>query len=96
MQFCTWRTSISASDFNVFLIFLFDLEFMQIDPKLTIKLLIFFNFTSDFIQFYPHSAAPFTYRFLAMNFFNLALNWPKNFNFLMILPLFWTNWLCKN
>jgi hypothetical protein len=48
MQFYHWQTSISALDFSAFFTLIMGFGFMQFDPKLTIKLSIFFNFTSNF------------------------------------------------
>jgi hypothetical protein len=88
MQFCLCWISKSASNCNIFFSLVIDLRFMQFDPRLTIKLSIFFNFTSDFNQLGPHSLSPFLNLSLAANFFNLTPNWPQNFNWLAIFPWF--------
>ena len=55
----------------------------------------FFNFTPYFNQLGPHNSTPFADWSLAVNFFNLTLNWPQNFDFLANLPLISINWLGK-
>jgi hypothetical protein len=50
MQFWPCQTSSSTSNFSVYFIFGPLLGFMQFDPQLTIKLLMFFNFTHVFNQ----------------------------------------------
>jgi hypothetical protein len=74
MQFCPLLNFNVNPNSNAF--FKLDLGpgFIQFDPQLTIKLLIFFNFTSNFNQLSPHSSTPFATWSLAANFFNLALN----------------------
>jgi hypothetical protein len=76
VQFYPSRTPISAPNFSAFFILVFGLGFIQFDPQLTIQLSIFFNFTSDFNQLSSLSSTSFSKWSLAVNFFNLALNWP--------------------
>jgi len=76
VQFYPSRTAISAPNFSTFFILVFGLGFIQFDPQLTIQLPIFFNFTSDFNQLSSLSSTSFSKWSLAINFFNLALNWP--------------------
>jgi len=75
-NFIPEKTSTSALNFSAFFIVVLDFGFMQIDPQLTNKLLIFFNFISDFNQLDPQSSAPFSKWSLAVNFFNLTPKWP--------------------
>jgi hypothetical protein len=63
---------MSTLNFNAFFILVLGLGFMQFDPQLTFKLLIFFNFTPDFNQLNPNSLAPFAKWSLATNFINLV------------------------
>jgi hypothetical protein len=65
---------MSTLNFSAFFILVLGHEFLQFDPQLTVKLLIFLNFTPDFNQLSLHSLVPFSKWFLAANFFNLALN----------------------
>jgi hypothetical protein len=74
MQFCPYQITISAPNFSAYLILVHSLRFIKFDSHLTIKLLIFFNFTLDFNQLSPQSSAPFTTWSLAVNFFNLTPN----------------------
>jgi hypothetical protein len=88
VQFCPCRTLMLALDFNAFFILVLGLWFMQFDPQSTIKLLILFNFTPNFNQLGPQGSTPFAKKFLAVNFFNLAFNWPQTSNFLWFYPWF--------
>jgi hypothetical protein len=65
---------MSTLNFSAFFILVLGHEFLQFDPQLTVKLLIFLNFTPDFNQLSLHSLVPFSKLSLAVNFFNLALN----------------------
>jgi hypothetical protein len=65
---------MSTLNFSAFFILVLGHEFLQFDPELTVKLLIFLNFTPDFNQLSLHSLVPFSKWSLASNFFNLALN----------------------
>jgi hypothetical protein len=97
MQFCSCWISKSAPNFSAILSLVLGLRFIQFDPELIIKLLIFFNSTPNFHQLGPYSLMFFADWSLAVNFFNLTPNWPKNFFFFfVILPLILFNWLGKN
>jgi hypothetical protein len=61
-------------NFNSFFTLVLGIGFMQFDPQLTIKYLIFFNFTLNFNQCSSHSLTPFAKWLLVVNFFTLALN----------------------
>jgi heme/copper-type cytochrome/quinol oxidase subunit 4 len=61
---------MSAPHFSTFFILVLGLGFIQ----LTIKLSLFFNFTSDFNQLSRHSSTPFAKWLLAANLFNLTPN----------------------
>jgi len=53
MQFYPCQTLMPALDFSAFFILVIGLWFMQFDPQLTIKLLIFFNFTPISFNWVP-------------------------------------------